>query len=692
MAPPAGDFLPPDYEKRVYAGWLGKCIGVRLGAPLEGWTYEEIRNNLGEVEAYLPLPPGTLFKPDDDTALPMILIRALAEHGPDLTAGHLGQTWLNYLGDQRGTLWWGGYGVSTEHTAYLNLAGGIPAPLSGSITLNGAALAEQIGGQIFSDIWGLVAPNDPKRAADYAALAASVSHDGDGIQGGRFIAALVSQAFSEADPRRLVEGGLVVIPAGSEYARVVRAVLAFYDAAPGDWHAAYRFIAQNFGYDRYPGTVHIIPNAAIVVMALLYGAGDFSRTVQIATMAGWDTDCNAGNVGTISGVAAGLTGISWGWREPMNDILVTASVVGAGNLLDIPGCAALFCNLGRQIAGVAASPPRARYHFDYPGATHGFTPQPGGRILSLRQVATEQGGVLQATIGKLKKKEEARLYVRTYLRPHELSANYYGASFSPTIYPGQRLSARLYLPPGAPEQLTATLYVWDDNRGETHQATGLSLTPGEWHTLTYDIPELRGACLSQAGVALRNLGEPYSGSVWLDDLDWEGRPNYSYDFAQERAEYGGVSQWTILRGYWRLQDRAYHGSGHGINESYSGDILWRDYRLTVGLVPLLGENHNVNVRVQGSLRSYALGLANHGRLVLYKNAAGYRPLVEAPLAWQHGQRYELYLAAEGSRLLAGVSGGPQLEWEDKDETYLYGQIGVSNFSGCHTRYEEIRVH
>ena len=71
--------LPADYRQRVYAGWLGKCIGVRLGAPLENWTYDEIRRNLGEVTDFLPLAPGKLFKPDDDTAVPLILIRAVQE-------------------------------------------------------------------------------------------------------------------------------------------------------------------------------------------------------------------------------------------------------------------------------------------------------------------------------------------------------------------------------------------------------------------------------------------------------------------------------------------------------------------------------------------------------------------------------------------------------------------------------------
>lgn len=684
--------LPSDYEERVYAGWLGKCIGVRFGAPLEGWTYQEIRDNLGELDDYLPLPPGKIFKPDDDTALPMILIRALQDYGPEVTTEQLGETWLNYLGDQRGTLWWGGYGVSTEHTAYLNLAHGIPAPRSGSMALNGATVAEQIGGQIFSDIWGLVAPNNPELAADYAARASSVSHDGNGIYGGRFIAGLVSAAFSEADPRRLIEIGLSLIPADSEYARVVRAVRDFHCQHPDDWHAAYRFIADHFGYDRYPGVVHIIPNAGIVVMALLYGQGDFSRAIQIANMAGWDTDCNVGNVGAIMGVALGLGGIPRHWREPINDVLVTAGIIGARNLLDIPACADLFCALGRQIAGAPPEPARPRYHFTYSGSTHGFQHRgQRGRVIPLRQVEHENGGGLQATVRKLNKKGEVRLFVRTYLRPAELSANYYAASFSPRIYPGQRVRARLYLPAEASEQLLASLYVWDDNHGQSYQNVGLPLQPGQWHELSYQIPELHNACLSEVGVVLRNLGRPWSGSVVLDWLDWDGSPLYSNDFSLERPESGAISQWTFLRGYWRLEDGAYHGSGVGVNETYSGDIGWRDYLLTVKLIPLLGNFHNINVRVQGALRSYAVGLAPDQQVILYKNEHGYRPLASAPFAWQHGQSYTLSLAARGNRLFAQIDGTVTLEWEDGDQPYLSGQIGLSNFAGCHTRYEYIRV-
>lgn len=687
--------LPKDYRERVYAGWIGKCAGVRLGAPVENWTYQDIQNHLGPITDYLPLPPGKIFKPDDDTAAPMILIRALEDYGPGVTPEQVGLTMLNYLGDQHGTLWWGGYANSTEHTVYLNLAAGIPAPRSGSMELNGKVVAEQIGGQIFSDIWGIVAPNNPLLAADFAERASSVSHDGNGMYGGRFVAACVSAAFGISDPLKLVEAGLAVIPAGSEYARLVRAVRDFYSANREDWHACYRFIHSNFGYDKYGGVVHIIPNAGIVVMALLYSQGDFSKAIQIATEGGWDTDCNAGNVGAIMGVAVGLDGIPARWRTPMNDVLACASNIGVRNLTDIPTCADLFVRLGRQVAGLAPLPEKARCHFDYPGATQGFIGSAKkATIVDIRNQPAPQreGRALRYTVKKLEKKGEVRLYVRTYYAPDDLSANFYGASFSPKIYPGQILRASLYLPPGSPQGIRAALYISSSFARETLQAEGQVLEPGKWHDLSFHIPGGTGLYITEVGAVIRHeLDNPWNGSIWIDDCDWDGKSDFFYDFKQSRNEYGAASGWTYLRGFWRLEEGGYHGSGCGVSETYSGDIAWRDYTLDGILTPLVGENHLIAVRVQGALRSYALGLAPGNRIVLYKNNHGYTPVAQARFDWQTGQKIHLSLACSGGHLVARADGHVLLDWQDTGQPYLWGQIGLVNFTGCHTRFEEVRV-
>ncbi len=128
--------LPPDYSERAYAAVLGKLIGVYLGRPFEGWTYQRIMRELGPIEDYvherLNCP---LVVTDDDVAGTFTFIRALEDHGtrPDLTSREIGETWLNYLVERRSILWWGGNGNSTEHTAWLNLKRGIAAPASGSI-------------------------------------------------------------------------------------------------------------------------------------------------------------------------------------------------------------------------------------------------------------------------------------------------------------------------------------------------------------------------------------------------------------------------------------------------------------------------------------------------------------------------------------------------------------------------------
>lgn len=690
--------IPHDYDERVYAGWLGKCIGVRFGAPIEGWTYEEIRDNIGELTTYIDETPGKVFKPDDDTAFPMVLIRALEDYGLDPTPEQISLTRLNYVSDQHGTHWWGGYGISSEHTAYVNAAAGIPAPLCGSMALNGKALAEQIGGQIFSDIWGLVAPNNPARAADLAERAASVSHDGEGLYGGRFIAALVSQAFSESDPFALIEAGLALIPPGSEYTRVIRAVLDYHQRVPDDWRAGFSLLKANFGYDRYPGVVHIIPNAGVIALALAYGGGDFSRTLQIANMAGWDTDCNVGNVGAIMGVALGLDGIDGAWRAPMNDLLITASVTGTRNILTIPQCADLFCRLGREMAGETVTA-RPRYHFAYRGATSNVEVRgEHARAIALRQVVlSDSTPALQVSVRKLQRKGEVRIYTRTYYRPGDLSSNYYGATFSPLVYPGQMVTARLYLPPDAPDSIRAGVYVFDDNHAESHQASAVELAPGTWHTLRYTVPALDNACLSEVGIVVRNLSrsEWTTGAVYLETLDWDGAPDFSTDFRHERHESGGISQWTRLRGFWRLDEGAYHGSGVGESETYTGDPAWTDIRVEVALVPLTGDYHNINARVQGALRSYALGLAPGGRLALYKKDRTYTQVAAADFAWTHGTRYHLTLTAQGDRLTATArdEGGSEqaLTWHDSAAPYRNGQIGLSTWHGSHTRYEAVRV-
>jgi hypothetical protein len=80
-------------------------------------------------------------------------------------------------------------------------------------------------------------------------------------------------------------------------------------------------IAANYGYDKYGGNCHMVPNHALIIHALLHGDDDFQKSLMIVNTCGWDTDCNAGNVGCILGIKNGLAGIDAGpdWRGPVAD-------------------------------------------------------------------------------------------------------------------------------------------------------------------------------------------------------------------------------------------------------------------------------------------------------------------------------------------------------------------------------------
>ena len=84
----ATETFPADYLDRVYAGVLGKIIGVYLGRPVEGWPYEKIAETYGEVDRYIHESRGVpLVVTDDDISGTFTFLRALPDHGndPDLT-------------------------------------------------------------------------------------------------------------------------------------------------------------------------------------------------------------------------------------------------------------------------------------------------------------------------------------------------------------------------------------------------------------------------------------------------------------------------------------------------------------------------------------------------------------------------------------------------------------------------------
>lgn len=689
---------------KMYAGWMSKVIGVRLGAPIEGWTYDRILENYGDIDGYVQEFQN--FAADDDTNVPIYFIRAM-ENYPEkqkLEPSDVADALLNYAPYEHGFFWWGGYGMSTEHTAYQNLMNGIPAPRSGSVEQNGATVAEQIGGQIFIDTWGLICPGNPDLAAKLAEAAASVTHGRNGVYGGIFIACCIAYAYIENDIRKIIDKALSYIPADCEYTRAVRAVEAYYLEHPENWRKCYEYIYHNFGYDRYPGNCHIIPNASVMILSLLYGEGDFDDTINICNMCGWDTDCNVGNVATIMGVRGGTEVIHYQkWRAPINDLLICSGVMGDLNILNIPQCVDYLLRMAENTGACELSENWKEIvhrgtdccHFEYEGSTHcmrGRAVKPDGDSTdgtvfltnTREQAATGEHSLkIQAV---LTEETQAEVYHKTYYFPQEFDDSRYDPFFSSLLYPGQSVHAKVRGMEG--QTVTARLFVRDSRQNLRILGEAVTLSD-TWKDLKLQIPADEGLRLvDEAGILFSGEAEI---DCYLDDFYWDGKAQVKIEFAHETLDrwpgtgipHFEVSQLARWKGITYLEEGKVHLTGTDWAATYTGRHDWKDYEMEADITPLMGAYHLVNVCVQGAMRSYAFGLYGENRLALLKNVNGYQILETFEFAWEMGQTYHIRITTEENRLRAFVDGALMVEYADEKAPYLEGCIGLTTLEGSH---------
>jgi ADP-ribosylglycohydrolase len=686
--------IPSDYTERVYAGVLGKIIGVYLGRPFEGWEHDRIISELGEIYYYvnerrdLPLKNNTLVVTDDDISGTFTFLRALPDYGNslDLTPTQIGQTWLNYIIERRTILWWGGLGNSTEHTAYLRLKDGISAPESGSIALNSKVVAEQIGSQIFIDGWAMVAPGDPELAADLAQRAASVSHDGEAIYGAQTVAAMEAQAFVESDINNLIDTAVSLIPKDSVIFRMIDDIREWH-AEEKDWRKTRERIAESYGYHKYGGNCHMVPNHALIIHALLHGEDDFQRSLMIVNTCGWDTDCNSGNVGCLLGIKNGLAGIDVGpdWRGPVADRMYIPTADGGRAITDAVTETYSIVNIGRALTGEKPVVPKdgARFHFELPGSVQGFQPdedidskgtvmlenvegysERGRRSLAIRYEHVAPGRV-------------ARITTPTFIPPEAIDMSDYALLASPTFYPGQEVQARVVADGDNDRAVACQLFVrtYDGNDElATNRGPETVLKPGSDYEFQWRVEDTGAQPIAQIGVEISS-DEATGGTVYLDYLTWKGEPDVELGRPAEdgtmwrRAWVCGVDRYDPR---WPETYRLIQNQGRGL--LIQGTREWKNYRVSAPITPHMVVSAGIGVRVQGMRRYYALLLASGGKAQLIKALDGDTVLAETDFPWQFDVTYELALEVRDNRLRASIDGKDLFDVADNNRALASGAV------------------
>jgi ADP-ribosylglycohydrolase len=689
--------LPQDYVERVYAGILGKIIGVYLGRPFEGWSYERIGRELGEVNYYVHERLGVpLVVTDDDISGTFTFLRALPDYGNrrDLTPMQIGQSWLNYLIERRTILWWGGLGNSTEHTAFMRLKHGIPAPLSGSIELNGKVVAEQIGAQIFIDGWAMVAPGDPVFAADLARRAASVSHDGEAIYGAQVLAAMEALAFVEQKIDTLIDTAVELIPHDSVIYRMIADIRDWHAEVPDDWRRTREQIAANYGYDKYGGNCHMVPNHALIIHALLHGGGDFQRSLMIVNSCGWDTDCNSGNLGCLLGIRNGLAGLDASgpdWRGPVADRMYLPTADGGRAITDAVHETFEVVNIGRALTGAAPVAPKqgARFHFELPGAMQGFQPEESvevrGVVTLENVVGHSQAGARSLAIHyhAIALGRAARVATPVFIPSVEVARYFsqrgYALLASPKLYAGQTVRAAVQADAANSLPVRANLYLQIYGANDALmlvRGPEVVLAPGGVQFLEWRVPDSGGMPIAAVGVEARSDTHA-SGTLYLDYLTWDGTPEVTFQrpaVAGEMWRHAWVDGVDQADHRWPESFRLAQNEGRGL--LITGTRAWTDYTVVATIRPHLVKNAGIAARVQGMRRFYALLLGVDGKVRLVKALDGDTTLAETPFDWQFGGDYDLRLTVQGESIVGFVDGREVVRAVDKDRPLLGGGIAL----------------
>jgi ADP-ribosylglycohydrolase len=699
--------FPDLYNQRVYAGVLGKMIGVYLGRPVEGWGYETIAQRFGEVRSYVHEQVGApLVVTDDDLAGTFTFLRALEDNGYPIRieAAQVGSAWLNYIIEGRTILWWGGLYHSTEHTAYIRLKEGIQAPQSGSLALNGPVIANQIGAQIYIDGYAMVAPGDPLYAAHLARTAASVSHDDEAIHAAQVIAAMEAQAFIEPDIHRLIETGLAQIPPGSLISRMIESICAW-QIKDQDWRVTRQRIVQEYGYKKYPGGCHIVPNHALIQLGLLYGAGDFRKSLAICVTSGWDTDCNAGNLGCLLGIRNGLDAFRDcdDLRFLVADRLFLSTADGGRCITDAVLESYHIIHAARALKNMAPEYPKQgaaglgspRFHFELDGSVQGFVVKtgPGFAQAALNnQKGHSRWGqrCLAITFENLRPEQPVQAGSATFILPEDLGKqDDYELIASPTLYPGQTVKAGLSAAENNAHPINTCLYLryYDaDDQPAYRRGRLTSLQPGDDFTLTWCIPDTGGGPIYEIGIEVLAVDEnesPVCGTVYLDFLGWDGTPDVTFTRPKDsaiphpgpllfrRAWVDAVDHWDP---WYRQSFRIVQDYNRGLISI--GTREWMDYQVSAAITSCKFNAGGIAARVQGLQRFYALMLVEGGILRLVKSLDGDSILAEIPFPWEIWRPYAVKLVVQGDRLQGWIDGKCLLEARDQERPLMGGGVAL----------------
>ena len=305
-------------KDKIKGGWAGQTIGVTYGGPTEFRYMKRIIPD----SVSIPWPEAgyclRIFEAGpglyDDIYMDLTFVDVFDRYGID---AHV-DSFANAFAHADYSLW------HANQAARYNILNGTMPPASGHWLNN--PHADDIDFQIEADFAGLMSPGMPNAASAICDKIGHIMNYGDGWYGGVYIATMYSLAFVNDDIEFVVMEALKTIPEKSDFSQCMTDVIGWCRENE-NWQTTWQLLEDNWGNDlTCPGginsdfNIEAKLNSAYVIMGLLYGEGDFSKTMEISTRCGQDSDCNPASAAGILGTMIGYSNIPETWLNNVKEV------------------------------------------------------------------------------------------------------------------------------------------------------------------------------------------------------------------------------------------------------------------------------------------------------------------------------------------------------------------------------------
>jgi len=307
-----------ELHDKISAFWLGQLVGNYFGLPFENnyidepvpflvdriYTHEDdpaLDINRDDWRGYIPIFMDAVEGAfaDDDTDIEFVTLHAVEKYGLDITYPEITEMWKKHINRR---IW------VANHTARTLMSKGLVAPETGRKENNRNWF--QIDPQLVNEIWSAFYPGMTKKAGERALWGARITNDDWGTHPTIAYGVMISAAFFEKDVEKLVQMAIEAVPDKGPFAEGIRDVVKWHKEND-NWRDTRKMIHDKYfrykkgSYEAPVSVVSSLNNGLCGIMAILYGEGDFMKTVGIAVSAGYDCDNQAA---TCAGLIAVIHG------------------------------------------------------------------------------------------------------------------------------------------------------------------------------------------------------------------------------------------------------------------------------------------------------------------------------------------------------------------------------------------------